>query len=85
MSSPVHTEARRLADHLGTIIPRDSSPFFATVSDVTSGVVTVTRFGTQLLAGGGYPNSYTPQVNDRVKCSYVDGQLCVDGKYIGQP
>lgn len=86
--SPVHAEARKLADHLSTIIAAaDEPPTVGTVTTATTAgaIVKVTRFGKEQVAGGGYLNSYTPTVGDRVLCVVVDAQLIVLGKLIGQP
>lgn len=92
MTNPVEVEARRLADHLSSVIPRDGRPVFADVTTVTAGaasdgnaLVKVTRFDSEVTATGGYANSYTPGVGDRVLCQYVDNQLFIHGKAIGQP
>lgn len=63
----------------------------ATVTTVTAGgasdgnaLVKVTWRGGETKANG-YLNSYTPTLNDRVICLFVDGQLIVLGRIIGQP
>ena len=88
----VHPEAHLLADTLTELIAgADSPPIIATVAVVTAGgasdgnaLVQVKRRGTTYKAAG-YLNTYTPAVNDRVLCVYVDHQLIVLAKIIGKP
>lgn len=62
--------------------------FIATVTSVTSGgggggsLVQITYRGVQVRSGG-YVNSYTPAVNDRVICLSVDAQPIILGRIIG--
>lgn len=91
MAAP-HPEAHRLADAIAELIDgADSPPIIATVTAVTAGaasdgnaLVQVRRRGVTSNAAG-YLNVYTPAVNDRVLCVYVDDQLIVAAKIIGKP
>lgn len=62
--------------------------FIATVASVTAGgggggsKVQITYRGAQVRVGG-YVNSYTPTVNDRVICVSVDSQPVILGRIIG--
>lgn len=97
MTSPaqaLQAEAHRLADVLsGRIAGASRGPVWADVTTVTAGgarggvaaLVKVTRLGTEVIATGGYPNSYTPQVGDRVLVQYVDNQLVILMHPVGQP
>jgi hypothetical protein len=65
--------------------------FWATVQSVTPGaasdgnaLVTVSWRGTQLPVNA-YAASYTPVVGHRVKCDYIDGQVSIAYRGIGQP
>jgi len=62
--------------------------FFATVTTVTPGagpggnaLVTVTWRAAELTVAA-YNAAYTPDVGHRVRCSLVDNQLVIEGRYI---
>lgn len=67
-------------------------PVVATVTTATANgaasrnayLVKVTRRGVETTAAG-YLAAYTPAVNDRVLCIYVDSQLFILGRLVGQP
>lgn len=82
--------ARRFADantdRLAEI-PQDRD-FFATVTTVVTGagpggnaLVKVTWRGVELTVRS-YNAAYTPDAGHRVRCSLVDNQLVIEGRYI---
>lgn len=85
--------ARKSADRTtGWIAAAAESPLVvATVKTVTPGgasdgaaLVTVAWRGVEVTVAG-YPDTYTPAANHRVRCSFVGPQLFIDFRIIGAP
>lgn len=94
MNRELATAARQFADANSARISAAASPsreVIATVNTVTAGAasdgnaaVTVLWRGS-VCAVSGYLASYTPAVGHRVVCAYIDNQLIITGRIIGQP
>lgn len=86
--------ARRFADQQSTRFAsaRGSDRVIAIVTTAVPGgsadgsayLVKVTWHGTEATAAG-YAASYTPAVGHRVVCTFIDSQLIVDYRIVGQP
>lgn len=91
-SRQLHAAARLSADRAsdrGRVASPE--PVVTTVTTVTAGAardgaatVAVTIRDSQVTVAG-YPDTYTPAVGHRVKCSYVGAQLFIDYRIIGAP
>lgn len=93
MNRELATAARRFADANTARIAEVPSErlIVATVTDVAAGaapdgnaLVTVTWRGSPCSVSG-YLASYTPAEGHRVVCAYIDNQLIITGRVIGQP
>jgi len=79
--------ATNVADAVGAGKSVVATVTTATANGAASGtayLVKVTRRGVETTAAG-YLAAYTPTVNDRVLCAYVDNQLFILGRLVGQP
>lgn len=93
MNRDIARVARRNADQQSQRINvAGARPVIATVTTATAGgshdgtayLVKVTWRGLEVTAAG-YAASYTPAVNHRVMCAFVDNQLIVLCRIVGQP
>lgn len=93
MNPDIARAARRNADHQSQRISTAGvRPVIATVTtamaggshDGTAYLVKVTWRGLEVTAAG-YAASYTPAVGHRVVCAFIDNQLIVLCRIVGQP